>query len=198
MKNRALRIKRRIKMAKQLSMKQVKESNSIYNETVEIPIDVNGEEFIIKLKPYLHQESIRELIQNYADFLKLCEKKSVKIKESEEIDLLSFFTVKHTTDIKFTSSKKAKTIYDEFQEAKKSKLFKVILESIPEETHNDIWEYAMEVVEVNAKLQRQMEQLQDEFKNLPLENRDVIEGAFKDKPFNVMNDNLKSTDTPIQ
>jgi hypothetical protein len=77
--------------------------------------------------------------------------------------------------MKFTTSKKAKKIYDEFKLALNSDLFKVLMETYPKESITKVWNRIFEVSEASTRLEHKVKEAQENIKNLPIENRDVFE-----------------------
>ena len=165
---------------KQLPFSVIAQENSIYEEFVEFPVFVNDTEYIIKLYPYFSNTKISSLIQELIEFIKNSQEEQLDFDADAEFsDLIAYFMMRTFTDIKFTSSKKAKAIIQEYEQAKNSDLFKVIISSIPEESITKVYDAIYEIQEVNAKLMNQVKRMQEEYLKLPLENRDIIEGALK-------------------
>ncbi|MBD1379219.1 hypothetical protein [Metabacillus arenae] len=158
----------------QLSMSVIKEDAKQYDEFIEIPVTAQGKEYIVKLWPFFSPTSVNKLINELIEFKKKADEEKLKIEDKSWDDLIGYFIVRHFTDIKMTKSKKAKTIYDEFKSAINSKLFEIILKSIPEESMMFVHGKIMELAEMNAKLQERVRQAQKEIQELPLENKDIL------------------------
>jgi hypothetical protein len=162
-------------MGKQFSVSQLKDEVSIYDEFVEIPVTAQGTEYIVKMYPYFKPEKVRDLVNELIDFFKAADKEKLVIPKIEEEDLIGYFIIKYFTDMKFTTSKKAKRIYEEFKLALNSDLFKVLMETYPKESFDKVWDRIFEVSEASARLESKVKEAQENIKNLPLENRDVFE-----------------------
>jgi N-glycosylase/DNA lyase len=162
-------------MAKQFSVSQLKDEVSIYDEFVDIPVTVQGKEYIVKMFPYFKPEGIRDLVNEMIDFFKASETEKLIIPQIEEDDLVGYFIVKHFTDMKFTKSKKAKVIYNEFKLVLNSQLFKVLMETYPQESIKSVYDRIFSVIENNEQLKNKFKETQDVIKDLPLENREIFE-----------------------
>jgi N-glycosylase/DNA lyase len=162
-------------MTKQFSVSQLKDEVSIYDEFVDIPVTVQGKEYIVKMFPYFKPEGIRDLVNEMIDFFKASETEKLMIPQIEEDDLVGYFIVKHFTDMKFTKSKKAKVIYNEFKLVLNSQLFKVLMETYPQESIKSVYDRIFSVIENNEQLKNKFKETQDVIKGLPLENREIFE-----------------------
>jgi N-glycosylase/DNA lyase len=162
-------------MTKQFSVSQLKDEVSIYDEFVDIPVTVQGKEYIVKMFPYFKPEGIRDLVNEMIDFFKASETEKLIIPQIEEDDLVGYFIVKHFTDMKFTKSKKAKVIYNEFKLVLNSQLFKVLMETYPQESIKSVYDRIFSVIENNEQLKNKFKETQDVIKDLPLENREIFE-----------------------
>jgi N-glycosylase/DNA lyase len=162
-------------MTKQFSVSQLKDEVSIYDEFVDIPVTVQGKEYIVKMFPYFKPEGIRDLVNEMIDFFKASETEKLMIPQIEEDDLVGYFIVKHFTDMKFTKSKKAKVIYNEFKLVLNSQLFKVLMETYPQESIKSVYDRIFSVIENNEQLKNKFKETQDVIKDLPLENREIFE-----------------------
>lgn len=160
-------------MSKQLSMSTVKESNKIYYETVDIELTVGDEEYIVKFSPFFSPITVNEMFQDVGEFLTKSQEEKLDVQDSEFDDILGYFIVKHFTNIKFSQSKKAKAIYAEYNEAKNSKLFDIILKSVPEESMKYVYEKLFERQEMVTKLQTQMESVQKQLKDYNFGSKEV-------------------------
>ncbi len=160
-------------MAKQLNMSTVKESNKIYSETVDIELTVGNEEYIVKFLPFFSPITVNKMLLDIGEFLTKSQEEKLDVKDSEFDDILGYFIVKHFTNIKFSQSKKAKSIYSEYNEAKNSKLFDIILKSVPEESMKYVYEKIFERQEMVSKLQGQLELAQKKLKDYDFTNKEV-------------------------
>lgn len=160
-------------------LSQLKEINKIYDEFVEIQIDVPTEEGIvqetIKLYPAFKPEKIRDLVEEMTEFYKAADKEKIKIEDKEMDDIVGYFIFRHFTDITMTKSKKAKILHEEYKLLINSSLYKQIGKLIPEQSIQSVYEYIQEVIEASVKIEKQLRQQQKEIKNLKLENKEVID-----------------------
>lgn len=162
-------------MAKQLSMKEVQKEVNIYNEFVEFPVTVNGTEYEVKLFPFFSPEKVTKMLNEIVEFNKAAQKENFELPENQWEEFVAYYIVRTFTNIKMTKSKKAKVIYQEFKSAINSKLFDVIIQSIPEESVNYVYEKLYQMVELTAKFEGKLAQLQEEYQGLNLENKDIFE-----------------------
>lgn len=166
----------------QLSMNLIKENNKQYKEFVEIPVNAQGQEYIVKIWPFFSPVKVAKLRDELIEFRQNVDKEKLIIEDKEWDDIIAYYIVREFTNIKMTQGKKAKTIYDEFKEAINSKLFEVILKSFPEESIMFVHEKIYELAEMNAKLENRIRQVQKEIKELPLENKDILLKTEKQIP----------------
>jgi hypothetical protein len=162
-------------MSEKLSVSQLKDEVSMYDEFAEFPIVISGKEYIVKMFPYFKPEKIRDLVNELFDFLKAADKEKVNIPPIEEDDLVGYFIVKYFTDMTFTKSKKAKVIYNEFKLTLNSKLFKVLMESYPKDSIQLVYDRIYGIIEADAQLKNRFSEMQEVMNNLQLENRDIFE-----------------------
>lgn len=174
-------------MGKQLSMSLISQDNKKYNETVELPVDVSGEEYIIKIYPFFSPIKVNNMLNEIGEFLNNAKKENVKIKDEDFDYIIGYYIVKYFTDIKFTSSKKPNRIYKEIKEAMNSKLFDVILKSIPEESIEYVYEKIFEKQEMVAKIENKLKMYKNILNELPLENRDILSPNDKKENKNWVN-----------
>ncbi|MGG3892014.1 hypothetical protein [Metabacillus fastidiosus] len=158
----------------QITMGMIKKDNQKYKEFVELPVPVGDKEYVVKIYPYFSPEKVRDLRNEYYQFLKTAEDEKVEIPEIERDDLIGYYVIKYFTDVKMTSSKKIKTIYAEFKEALNSPLFEVVLKGLPEESLLYVHEKIHEIKEIGARFENEIRKAQEEIQNLDLENRDVL------------------------
>lgn len=165
-------------MSEQFKVSMLKDEMKIYSEFIDIPVPVviNGEEKELNIKayPYFKPEAIRDCVNEIAEFFTKAKEEKLNIPKIEEDDVIGAFICKYFTDMKFTSSKKAKTIYNEFKLLINSKLYRVITKAFPQESIDQLYERIFEIIEVNATLENKVKQKQQEIKDLPLENRDIL------------------------
>jgi hypothetical protein len=161
-------------MSEQFSVSQLQDEVSIYDEFVEFPILTQGKEYIVKMFPYFKPEKVRDLVLDLQNFFNAAEKEKLTIPPIEEDDLVGYFIVKYFTDMKFTKSKKAKVIYSEFKLTLNSRLFKVLMKSYPQESVQSVFERIFEIIEVDNQLKNKFKDAQNAIKELPLENKEVI------------------------
>jgi hypothetical protein len=147
-------------MSQKLTIKEVKESNKIYNEQIELDVQVGDKEYTVKFKPYFSNIEVKNLVDDIQLFHVNAKKEKLEIQDDEIDDMNGYFIVRHFSDIKMTTSKKAKTLYAEFKEAINSDLFTVILKSIPEESYAKVYDRIKDITELGAKLENQIRQLQ--------------------------------------
>jgi hypothetical protein len=162
-------------MTEQFSVSQLQDEVSMYEEFVEIPVTAQGKEYSVKMYPYFKPEKIRDLVNELIEFFKAADKEKVTVQPIEEDDLVGYYIIKYFTDMKFTKSKKAKNIYAEFKLALNSQLFKILMETYPQESVQQVFERIHAITEASAKFQDKFVEMQETIKNLPLENRDVLE-----------------------
>ena len=165
-------------MAKELNISMIKEHNKRYKETVELPVDVNGKEHVIKFHPYFAPEKIKKCVDSRNAFLIKAKNEKLEIPEDEIDDLTGFFILTHFTSLKFNLDKKVKSVYQDFKEVVNFPLFKFIMKSFPEESIAEIYDRIFDLLETEGKFENEYARLQKQIKNLPLENRDLLESAF--------------------
>lgn len=164
--------------SKQLPISIIQDEVSSYDEFVLIPLTYDNTEFEVKLYPLFKPEKIRDMLKDMSEFFQSAAKEKVKVSPDEESDILAYFMLKTFTDIKMTSSKKAKKIYEEYKIVINSKTMKEIIKFIPEESIAEVNQYIFEMLENSAKLERKVKEMRKQIKGLPLENREVVLGAM--------------------
>lgn len=163
-------------MAERLSISMIKDEVKMFDEYIDIPFTAQGKEVNVRLYPLFSPVTVRDIVNNLAEFLRNAKKENVKYDDKEFDDIVAYFILRHCTDIKFTKSKKAKTLYDEFKIVIKSKSIQTLLKFIPEESIKDVYDRIFEVIEVNAKIENRIKEIQKQIQELPLENRDILFG----------------------
>src|SRR5690606_27934114 len=151
----------------------------IYNETVDIPVTISGEEYTVKMYPFFSPEKVRECVDSRNEFLIKADKEKLQIPQHEIDDITGYFIISHFTNLKLNLNKKAKSVYSDFKEALNSPLFKVLMKSFPQESIKDVYDRIFDLLEAQGKLEDQLQQFQEQIAELPLENRDVIFGKQK-------------------
>jgi hypothetical protein len=162
-------------MSEQFSVSQLKDEVLIYDEFVEIPVVTQGKEYVVKMYPYFKPEKIRDLVNELIQFFQAADKEKVAIQPIEEEDLIGYYIMKYFTDMKFTKSKKAKNIYAEFKVALNSQLFKVLMETYPQDSIQHVYKRIFDIGEAKEMFENKFQEAQEMIKDLPLENRDVIQ-----------------------
>jgi hypothetical protein len=162
-------------MGKQLAISNLKDEVSAYDEYVEFDVNSDSETYTVKMYPFFKPEKIRDLIEDMINFAKKCEEEKIKINDKDEDDLVGFFILKHFTNIKFTKSKKAKKLYEEFKIALNAKMFGEILKAFPEQSILDVQKMLYDHLEMSVKAHKTREEFQERIKGLELENREVFE-----------------------
>ncbi len=132
--------------------------------------------------PFFAPEKIRDLVNELVDFYKKAQEEKLDIPKIEEDDLVGFFIIKYFTNLKLTSSKKAKKLYEDFKTALNAPLFKVLMKSFPEDSITKVYDRIYEVIEMSAEMENRIKAYQEQLKELPLENRDIIFGKQKQIP----------------
>ena len=164
-------------MSKQFKLSQLREINKAYDKFVEIPVSVGETQYKIKLYPNFKPEKIRDLVEELADFYKNADEEKVKVDSpKEDDDIIGYFIFRYFTDIKMTTSKKAKTIYDDYKLLVNSDLYREIGKLIPKESVEKVYRRIDEVLQASAEIQRQFEKAQEQIKNIDLQNKDILFG----------------------
>lgn len=161
---------------KNVTMSMIKEDNKRYKEYLSVDIDVNGESHEVKLYPFFAPEKVAKLRDEIYQFKVNTEKEKLNINESEWSDIIAYFILKYFTNITMTSSKKAKTIYNEYKEVINSRVAEFLLRQFPQESIFYVHDKINEVTEMEAILLDKIKQVQEDIKNLPLENKDILLG----------------------
>jgi len=170
------------RVANELNISMIKEHNKRYKETIELPFDVNGKEHIVKIYPYFAPDKIRKCVDARNAFLIKAQKENLVIPEDEIDDITSFFILIHFTSLKFNVKKTAKSVYQDFKDVVNFPLFKIIMKSFPEESIAEIYDRIFDLLEMEGKLENELMKFQDQLKDLPLENRDVLFSKKKQIP----------------
>lgn len=155
----------------------LKEEVSVYDEFVEFTWGSTE----LKLYPFFKPELVKNLVNEFYTFIALCEQEKVELKEDEKDDFLCYLMIKYFTSVKTTKGKKAKTIYDEFKLVINSKFYTEVMGLFPKESTDSVFRRKLEVEEMYAKLGEELMKAQEQYGELDLENRELIETAFKNK-----------------
>lgn len=161
-------------MSKKLSLKQVEKENEIYKETIDVPIKVNGEDYAIVMYPFFSPTRIENVVNEFAKFAENAKEEKLKIKENDEIHIVHCFVIKEFTDIKFTTSKKAKTIYAEFKQLINNPLYKELTNYFLKDSMDLVYEAFQNELAYFKKIEDLMSKTQQEIKNLPIENKEIL------------------------
>ncbi len=161
-------------MAKQVTVSMLKEENKAYDDFLEVPVDYDGKEHVIKVYPIFKPSKVKNLVDSLVDFYQNAHKEKVSIQVEEEDDIVAYFIVKYFTDVKFTSSKKAKTIYDEFQTVLNAKVFQYIFKLFPESSIIEVRERINEVMETMQRIQLLNKQIPETIAKIQLESKELI------------------------
>ena len=158
---------------KRISISMLKDEVKVFDEYVEFPVSVPNyeDDFIVKVYPVFKPEKIKELTDELFGFIAKCKEEKVPVSRDEEDDLVGFFIVKHFTDIKFTKSKKAAKMYEEFKIAINTELFKQLIEQFPQESINTLNEYIYSRIEAGEQIALATEKLQQSVKNLSIQKK---------------------------
>lgn len=166
------------KTGKKMKMSDLKKETDIYNEFVVLSPEYDGETFDIKIYPFFSPTKIKDMIQEYSEFINSLKEAKIKIDiESEHGDILAYFIIRNFTDIETTKSKSANTIYKEYKMSLDSKLIKEIIRMIPENSMNSIYEYVQEINDALDKINSMNTDLPLE----KLENKELIQEIFSKK-----------------
>lgn len=164
-------------MAKQVSVNMLKKEVEIYDKFVEIPVNVSdsNEPFVIKLYPYFKPEKIRNCVKEMGLFFKNCEEEKVTFSKEEEDDLVIFFIIRHFTNLKMGSSEKAKKIYGDFRTVINSEIYRILVDSFPEESINKVHDFAFEAIKNSEKINNKTIEHQKLVKELQIKHKDVLQ-----------------------
>jgi hypothetical protein len=143
-------------LGKQLTMKEVKKEVSLYDQFITLPVTVDEDVFEVKVYPYFSAEKVKKLVDDIYNFHVQAKSEKLEIKEDEFDDIISYFIVRHFTDIKMSKGKKARTLYEEFKISKNSEIFRWVLESVTEDSINNVYDRMNSINEFTSTLQKQM------------------------------------------
>ena len=164
-------------MAKQVSVNMLKKDVDVFDKYVEIPVNVadSNEPFIIKLYPYFKPEKIRDCVKDMGLFFKKCEDEKITISKEEEDDIVVFFIIRHFTNLKMSSSEKAKRIYNDFKTVINSDVYRFLVDTLPEESITKVFDFAFETIKNVEKIHNKTVEHQNLIKDLRVKHKDVLE-----------------------
>lgn len=179
-----------------LPISALKEEVNVYDELIDVATyNHKGKEHKIQFTPLFKYDKIKKLTLQFGQFYQAAMQEKFEIDPTDEDDLLNYFIIKHFgKGLKFTTSKKAKTIYNEFKLLQNSDLYKVFREEVftnelVDKSREEVIKEIFANIELNAKYAKRLEEAQELIKNLPLENREILENLSlsKDENNNVSN-----------
>lgn len=151
---------------KPLSMAAIIKSNTMYDQTVEFPVTVGDREFMIIVYPYFSNTKIRSMLEDVKDFVNQAKEENLNIDlEAEFTDIIGYFIVRHFTNIKMTTSKRAKAICEEYRQMLNSDIFKLIIKAIPEESLQKVYYAIYEMQELYKTLETKLNALKQTYEN---------------------------------
>lgn len=166
-----------------LPINALKDETKMYDETIEVAtITHEDKEYVIQFYPFFKYEKIRKLVLELGQFFINADKEKIKIDPLEEDGIINYFIIKHfSKGLKFTTGKKAKTIYDEFKVFYNSSLYQVFKDEvftteIVEKSKEEVLKEIFDNIELNAKFEQRLKEAQEMIQDLPLENKDIIFG----------------------
>ncbi|MEM4995019.1 hypothetical protein WKH56_20855 [Priestia sp. SB1] len=162
-------------MSKQLSLKTIEKENEIYKEKINIPLTVDGQEFVIKLTPFFAPLKIKNAMKMFGEFCQEADKDKVEIKNEDVFDIINCFLIKEFTDIKF-GARKAKTILAEFKQLMNNQLYRELMEAFPPASLEEAHGYFNDMNALAAKVENMIKRTQEKVKNLPLDNPEILKG----------------------
>jgi hypothetical protein len=161
--------------AKKDVMSLLAEEVKSFDESVELNVDVNGQQIPIKMFPFFKPDKIRKCVEDLVSFFMKSKEEKLVITESDEEDIVGYFIIKYFTDIKMTNAKKAKSIMKEIELLRNSKLYKVLMKSYPKESIQDVYDQIYDIIETNAELENNFKKYKDIIQNLPLKNKESFD-----------------------
>ncbi|TPF17930.1 hypothetical protein [Priestia megaterium] len=161
-------------MAKQLSLKMIKEENKKYDEIMDFEFTRNGEDMVIKIYPYFSPARVDKLVKEYDEFAKKAEEEKLEISEEDALNLIPCLVIKEFTDINFGSAKKAKSILANFKELTNHPIFKELVHAIPDASMESVYAEFNERLSIASKVQGLLSRTKDQIEKL--ENKDILFG----------------------
>lgn len=170
-----------------ISIKSLKDEVNQYDELIEVALitDEKGKEQKIEFYPLFKYEKIRKLVLEIGHFFMNAQKEKITIDSLEEDAIIDYFIIRHfSKGLKFTTGKKAKTLYDEFKIVYNSKLYKLFKNEIfssdlVEKSKEEVYKEIFNNIELSAKFEKRLNEAQETIKNLPLENREILNNLNK-------------------
>lgn len=158
-------------MSNKLTVSRIKEVNKKYKAFIELPVYLEEEEYIIKIYPFFKPEKVKKMVDDMILFYQAAKKENISISSDYDSDITAYFIVRAFTDLKFTTSKKAKVIFDEIKEVINApKVFEVVLKGFPEESIKEIYSRVHDVIAASKKVSVKSNELAAEYNNVKLEN----------------------------
>ncbi|MFJ7680325.1 hypothetical protein ACIQXQ_20060 [Peribacillus sp. NPDC097198] len=137
-----------------LKISDIKKENDIYKVKVDVNVYVNGVKHVVKVVPFFKPSKVVMLVDDLIGFYKKAATEKITIEEKYEHDVIGYFMLKHFTNIKFTTSKTAYRIYDEFQSIIESPIYKSLLLAFPEESIKAVYERILDVQEASERIKQ--------------------------------------------
>lgn len=181
------KIKKKVEKSKQPTLKSlVKDEVEAYNTYFDIPFIPFGQTDPVQIRiyPLFSPQKVAITVNEYIGFINKAVQEKINITPEEEGDLLGYFVIKNFTNVKTTTSKKAKTVYDEFKMLVNSRFYTEIISFFPEESMRAVHERLFEIIEASDQLNTQFKQIQKEAEKVINENKetfDVLAEALKNK-----------------
>ena len=155
-----------------LKISDIKNENNIYRAKVDVNVYVNGVEHVVKVSPFLKPSKVAELVDELIQFYKKAAKEEITVAEKYEHDVIGYFMLKHFTDLKFTTSKTAYRIYDEFNSIIESPVYRTLLQVFPEESIKAVYERIIEIQQASQRIKEDTEKLESGINKLV--NKDIL------------------------
>ena len=135
----------------------------------------SNEPFIIKLYPYFKPEKIKDCVNEMGLFFKKCEDEKITISKEEEDDIVIFFIIRHFTNLKMSSSEKAKRIYNDFKTVINSDVYRFLVETLPEESIIKVYDFAFEAIKNTEKINRKTTEHQNLVEDFREKHKDILQ-----------------------
>ncbi|AKO91908.1 hypothetical protein BEH_07210 [Priestia filamentosa] len=170
------------KKQQQFSVSMLKPEVDFYKQTRDVTATLpDGTELPITFTPFFSPESIRELLIEIGKFFEKAQEENLDVDSMSQEDIVNCFILKHYTDMKFTTSKKAKTLFNLFEILVNSKLYSDILDVIPEESILSVKEAIFKIYESSIEQEELITQkLMEAQANMPeLQNPELLDRLTK-------------------
>lgn len=165
-----------------LPIKALQEETKIYDELIDIvTYNYEGKEYTIQFHPLFAYKKIRQCVFEIGQFFQNAVNEKLTIDPLEEDHIVNYFIIKHfSKGLKFTTSKKVKTIYNEFKIFYNSSLYQIFLNEVftsemVEQSRENVYKEIFNNIELAAKFEQKWNELQGIIENLPLENKEILE-----------------------